>query len=249
MLGAALAGPKDITIKAEDGARLAATVDMAAGATKGVVFVHMLQRKRADWSFLSDKVARAGMGTIAVDLRGHGDSALPSGNARLVEADFQAMVGDVRAAVTYLRGQGIEEVSCAGASIGANLCLRAAADDPRVVNVVLLSAGMNYKGLTSADAMSAYGDRPALIVASLDDSYAARSAAVLEKRAAGQKHVEMLAEAGHGTKMLNREAKLEGLVMSWLLGTYTLGNGEMVAPKPAGAAAPGTVTSTGETLE
>ena len=47
--------------------------------------------------------------------------------------------------------------------------------------------------------------------------------------------------------MLNQDANLEGLVLSWLLGTYKLSSGEIVTPKPA-AADPGTVETTGKKL-
>jgi hypothetical protein len=81
--------------------------------------------------------------------------------------------------------------------------------------------------------MGSYGDRPALIVASADDRYAALSADTMAAAAKGQVRFELLAEAGRGTKMLSREPSLEGTVLSWLLGTYELASGEIVRPRPA----------------
>ena len=88
-----------------------------------------------------------------------------------------------------------------------------------------------------------------LIVASEDDSYAAKTGMVLDERAKGQHHFELLKAAGHGTKMLNREPHLEGLVLSWLVGTYELEPGELVMPRPASDAQVGTVETTGDKLD
>lgn len=244
LTGSAFAG--DVSLKAADGTALKA---ISAGDTskRGVVLVHMLGRQAEDWKFFADRLARSGMRSVAVDLRGHGGSA--RSGEELTEADFAAMSADVTAAVAWLRDQGVTEVSCAGASIGANLCLQVAAKDPDIVNVVALSPGLNYKGVTVVDALGAYGERPLLLVASEEDRYAAKTALVLDERAKGQHHYEMLQEAGHGTKMLNRDPGLEGLVMSWLLGTYELGAGEVVVPRPASGGNVENVATEGEKLD
>ena len=87
-------------------------------------------------------------------------------------------------------------MSCVGASLGANLCLRVAARDPEVVNLVLLSPGLKKNGLTTAAAMQQYGERPVLFVASIEERYDGISAEKLEARAAGQHHLELLSDAG-----------------------------------------------------
>ena len=141
------------------------------------------------------------------------------------------MLGDLNAGLAYLKGRGVTEISCVGASIGANLCAQLGAQNPDIVNLVLLSPGLNYKGITSADALKAYGKRPVLIVAAEDDRFAPRSATALEGVAIGQVHYELLAEGGHGTKMLTRAPSLENTVMSWLAGTFKLISGDIVRPK------------------
>lgn len=234
------------SLEASDGTRLHAIAKGAEGK-KGVVLVHMLGREAEDWAFFADRLSKSQVRTIAVDLRGHGKS--DKADDILEDADYPAMQQDVAAAVAWLRAQGVEEVSCAGASIGANLCLQAAADDPGIVNVVALSPGLKYKGVTSVDALEAYGERPLLIVASEDDGYSAKTAMVLDQRAKGQHHFELLQAAGHGTKMLNREPSLEGLVLSWLVGTYELSSGELVTPRPGSNAQVDDVQTSGQKLD
>lgn len=249
LLATAALASTDVTLKTEDGTEVHALVDGAEGAKKGVVLVHMVGRSATDWSYLSEKLARGGHSVVAPDLRGHGKNRPEDDDSEIADTEYAKMVQEVQASVQYLRDAGIAEISCAGASIGANLCLRAAAADPEIVNLVLLSPGLNYKGVKTVDAIEAYGDRPVLFVASEDDNFAFRSASVLETKATGQRKFEILKNAGHGTKMLNRDPGLEGLVTSWLLGTYELASGQVVVPRPRTAeAVADEVKTTGEKL-
>lgn len=243
----AVAAPAEVALTAADGTALHAVADIPSGAKAGSVLVHMANRSQSDWQFVAEKLARGGMATVSVDLRGHGKSAR-AGEA-MVEADYLAMEQDVEAAIGWLRAQGISAVSCVGASLGANLCLRVAARDPEVVNLVLLSPGLKKNGLTTAAAMQQYGERPVLFVASIEERYDGISAEKLEARAAGQHHLELLADAGHGTKMLNRESTVEGLVLSWLMGTYELAPGETVRPQPVGEQELKDIKTDGKKLE
>lgn len=245
LFAAAALAAQDVNLTTDDGVRLHASARPAPGAKRGVVLVHMQGRSATDWDHLAEKLARADFAVIAPDLRGHG----PQAAAAPADEDYPRMVADVKAASAWLRAQGVSDVSCAGAGLGANLCLRAAAEDPGIVNAVLLSPGLNFKGVTSGDAIAPYGDRPLLIVASKEDSYAARTAQVLDERATGQRHLELLEAAGSGTKMLNREPALEGMVISWLLGTFQLASGDVVRPRPAIANDPAAIETTGKKLD
>lgn len=221
----------DASLTTKDGVKLHARVEKAAGVKRGVVLVHMLGRSAEDWAYLSAKLAAADFQVIAPDLRGHGTSTATLKTA--TDADYPNMVQDIAASLAWLRAQGVTEVTCVGASIGANLCVQAASADEGVNSLVLLSPGLNYKGVTSGDALTLYGNRPVLLVASKDDAYAARSVTLLDEAAKGQKSLLLFEEAGHGTKMLNREPSLEGQVLAWLNGSYKLLNGDSVNFRPA----------------
>ncbi len=242
LMTAALAAT-DVQLKTADGQSLRAATSLAQGAKRGVILVHMEGGSADDWTYLADRMSRSGLTVVAPDLRGHGKNP----KKELVDADYRAMVSDVEAAAGWLKKQGVSDLACVGASLGANLCLQAAAKDPLMENVVLLSPSLNFKTVTSGDALQRYGDRPVLIVASQEDAASRTAATALQNAATGQKHLEMLQNAGRGTRMLNQEAKLEGLVLSWLLGTFKLSSGEIVTPKPA-SADPGTVETTGKKL-
>jgi alpha-beta hydrolase superfamily lysophospholipase len=243
----ALAG-QDVTLTTEDKVSLHAISQPVKGAKKGLILVHAAGREAADWTFFAEKMARSEMLVVAPDLRGHGANVKP-GAAPLTEADYSRMVTDVRAAATWLRSKGATEIACVGASLGANLCLQAAAVDPQIGNVALLSATLKAEGVTTLDALPKYGDRPLLIVASREDSYAARSATMIQEKTTGPKHMEILEGAGTGTKMLNRDPALEGILQSWLLGSFRLSNGQEVTTRPAISTDVEQVQTTGTRLD
>jgi acetyl esterase/lipase len=132
------------------------------------------------------------------------------------------MVADVQAASAWLRENGATKVHLVGSELGANLAVLAAASDPEISDIALLSAGMNLEGVASPSAMETYGARLALVVASAGDSYGARSATVLEGKAAGPVYVEILNGDAKGIRMLTRDPQLEGKLIAWLNGTYDL---------------------------
>ncbi len=228
------AAAEDITLKAEDGTKLHAEYNKAKGES-AVVLVHMLGRSSKDWRFVADKLNTSGITTLAVDLRKHGaNQPEDAGRPELTPQDFAGMKQDVLAAVGHLKAAGFTDIQIVGASIGANLALQVAAEDPSIKSVVLLSPGLDYKGVTSEEALAKYGERPVLVVVSKDDRYSAKSGLVLDSQAKGVHSLVIYDTAGHGTKMLNKEPELEPLVLSWLLGTYTMTDVDGGASRAAG---------------
>jgi pimeloyl-ACP methyl ester carboxylesterase len=246
MMGLATAATP-VSLTATDGSTIYAVSNVAHKSSKGVLLAHMLGRDSSDWESLTKRLSAVNLTTLAIDLRGHGKSS--KAGTTLGEDDYKNMVQDLEAGAAWLRSKGITDITCIGASIGANLCARLGAKDLEIVNLVLLSPGLNHKGVTSGDAIQAYGDRPVLLVAAEDDRFGPRSASILEDVAKGQVHYELLNEGGHGTKMLTRDAKLEGVVLSWVLGTFKLMSGELVRPKPNIQLENDTITTSGKKLQ
>jgi pimeloyl-ACP methyl ester carboxylesterase len=178
----------------------------------------MQTRTRADWADLAEALADVGIGSIAFDLRGHGGSA-PGPDGLGAPANMSSSVADVKAARAFLAARldavAPGRVGMAGASVGANLALAAAAADPTVRAVVLLSAGIDYRGLRGDAAFRKYGKRPALLVASLEDSYATRSARAFARLDAAAYEIRLVSGAGHGTVMLARQPDLIDTIVDW----------------------------------
>jgi pimeloyl-ACP methyl ester carboxylesterase len=211
---AAATFPTPVTITTPDGVALQAAYGGTAKAQNGVILVHMAGRSKEDWQLFGETLSHGNVQVLAVDLRGHGASGgkPPEGSP----PDYAAMVSDVRAAVAWLHAKGCANVTLVGAELGANLVLNEAADDPSVRDLVLLSPGLDYKGVITTDAVRRYGARPLLIVASRDDTYAMRSATALDRLATGAHQVQLFDTAGKGTTMLNRAPALSSVLLGWI---------------------------------
>lgn len=240
---AANAWPTAATMTTEDGVALAATVALPAGAQRGVVLLHMNGRNKEDWNYIGDKLARTGVAVAAVDLREHGASLPAGATADRTPQDYADMAKDARAAVNLLIGKGVTSVILVGAELGANLAINAAVEQPKVVGVVMLSPGMEYRGVIATDAVQRYGKRPLLVVTSQDDTYSARSSSALDQLAQGEHALHILENAGKGTIMFNREPALEGYVVGWINTHWA----PVVAPKGTSNAAVKVKSGTMET--
>lgn len=239
--GNAVKFPASATVNAADGVVLAATWGVPDKATRAVIFLHQYGRNKEDFEFIAEKLYRDGNAVMAIDLRGHGASTkgVP---AELTPADYQAMISDVKVAVAQLKAKGITRFCIVGAELGANVGINVAVDEPAVASVVLLSPGLDIRGVIAADAVKRFGARPVLLVASSEDTYAARSSGVLDASAVGKHEYRLLEGAGKGAKMLNAEPALEGWLIGWI-GAHWVEVAPTVPLRPTITVDPGTLTS------
>ncbi len=149
LLSAESAASQRVSFRTDDGVVLSATWYEPASRGPAVILLHMLHRSRRDFDALAARLAGEGIGALALDLRGHGDSQGSIG------PDFAPMVADVRAARRFLtaRSDVNGRIGLLGASLGANLAALEAADDPGVASLALLSPSLDYRGLRIETAM------------------------------------------------------------------------------------------------
>ena len=205
---------ENVTIEAADGLLIQATLlaPLTSGADPGVILLHMLGDDRTVWGevgLAADLVA-AGYAVLVVDMRGYGETG--GAPEWTLAADDLGRVWD---AFTARDTVDRARTAVVGASIGANMALRLGAEQADVGAVVLLSPGLDYRGVTTADQLAVYGDRPLLLVASEDDAYSVDSVRTLAE-AAGSADVQMFTDAGHGTAMFAAEPELAALIIGWL---------------------------------
>lgn len=208
--------PQPVTITAADGVQLAATFYPSGGEegqrSPAILLLHMVGRNKESWrDFAAFVQGCSRYALLALDLRGHG----ASGGSQ----EWGKMPQDVAvawAALIQRPDVDPERTAIIGASIGANLALVQAAHEPRIRGVVLLSPGLEYRGIKTADPMQAYGQRPVLIVAAQDDGYAADSSRKLNDLAKGERQLEMFTGNAHGTDLLSAQPGLRWLILEWL---------------------------------
>ncbi len=187
-----------------------------------VLMLHDLAKSSAAWADTIQTMQYSGFAVLVVDQRGHGDSSV---NGSVVSygqfqpEEYQRMVDDVGAFVNLLRQRRPnDKISIVGASIGANVALNYAARDKNVSSVILLSPGIDYRGVTTINTIVQYGARPLFLVASREDEYGAYSAKRLAELASPGASVTLtlLDGAGHGTEMLARQPDLVRQMRDWL---------------------------------
>ncbi len=204
-LGAA--SGRHITVRTDDGVTLAGTYfEPSRRPAPGIVLLHMLTRNHDDWAAAGSRLADAGYAVLAIDFRNGGD------------ADAALLERDVASAKAFLRERpevNPNSLGIAGASIGANMALADAAEDRAVQSIILLSPGLDYRGLRTEAAMKKYGSRAALLVSSTKDPYAWRSVRTLAAIGPGPREVRLSDVLAHGTVLLQKDPDLIGALVDW----------------------------------
>jgi len=210
----AAAAGRPVTLAAADGVTLAGQLyETAARPAPGVVLLHMLSRTRGDWDEVAQQLEAAGLTVLAIDLRGHGASG---GSA----ASLSGMVPDVRAAVQWLSARPTvrpDAVGLVGASLGANLALLAAAEQPLVRAVAVISPSLDYRGLrVSADVMKKLSGRAVWLAASSEDPFSLRTLKELTADESMPRDQQLSSVAAHGTNLLTADKDLTRALVDWL---------------------------------
>jgi acetyl esterase/lipase len=206
VVGLHAAPARRISIRAEDGVSLSgAYYEPSRRPAPGIVLLPMLHRTHDDWDTAAQHLADAGFAVVAIDFRPASD-------------DLNPLALDVKAAKAFLRERPdvlTTSIGIAGASIGANLAVLDAGDDPGVRSIALLSPGLDYRGLRIEGAMKKYGARPALLVGSTKDPYAWRSIRQLATTGPGSREVRLSDSVAHGTVLLVRDSDLMSALVDW----------------------------------
>jgi pimeloyl-ACP methyl ester carboxylesterase len=200
-------------ISASDGLILRATYYSApARPAPGVLLLHQRGADRTSWEALALKLQAAGYAVLAVDQRGHGET----GGAE----DWALAQDDASAALEMLAslpGIGPGQVIVIGASLGANVGLNACAALPGCAAAVLLSPGLDYRGVSTAGAMARLGARPVLIIAGENDGNNPADSLALGSMAAGDHEVLVFPQGGHGMALLDAVPDLADRIVAWLV--------------------------------
>ena len=200
---AALAAAQIVSFQTSDRWMIAATYRAASPGRATIILAHGVAASRQEWEVFAARLAEKGVGTLAVDLRGHGGSTTgPKGRTDFVALDraqgWPGAIEDLRAAATWLKTKGVpdEKIAFAGASIGANLASQAAAESPKAPFLLLMSPAGNYRGVAL---MGRRGLETLAAAAGTDPQALEAVRALSEKRAA----TPVYATRGHGVQMFD----------------------------------------------
>ena len=228
------ASNRTVQFRTPDGTGIVATynsVDRAS--TPAVVLVHGLTENRGVWTNFADRLASNGIASLAIDLRGYGDSIRRTAAAGTIyldyrefrAIDFRDMLLDVNSAVDWLLAQpGVDphRIGIVGASVGGNIVLRYAVVNSDLAAIVALSPGIVYKDVRTDDVIGKIPNRPLRLLVAQDDAFAFESCkrlmAIRKGLEDASDQTEMKACAGnaHGTDLLRRVDGVAEWLADWL---------------------------------
>lgn len=141
---------------------------------KVVILLHDLGRRKEDFPTFSAKLADAGFGYLALDLRGHGSSTNIEVQKNFkktgVDNEFNQMSRDVTAAIKYLNDKDIKtgNIYIVGAGLGANVAARALVFNPVLGGVALLTPSLKSRDVLTISGIRVYKN-PVFIGVSSED--------------------------------------------------------------------------------
>ncbi len=219
-----------VSMRASDGHPLVGTLSRPEGYKAlhaGVVLLPMYRHTRESWQPLVQVLNRAGFTTLAMDMRGHGESRYDANGGdderRVLDRDstlFNAMYLDAAAATAWL-GKNLsikaERIALVGASVGCSVALQAVATGSvRAYAVVVMTPGSNYLGVPTMEQITSWPGTPLLILSSEEE----------KERGAEQIYAALLGKGAqlrlfqqtsiHGTNMFGRVVGVEELISTWL---------------------------------
>lgn len=209
---AALSVIQAVTFATKDGWTISAAYRPAAKGASTIVLAHGVGSAGGEWARLTERLAASGVGTLALDLRGHaGSRSGPPGSTDYTGFDahggWPAAAEDLRAAAAWLKAKGVPDARIAfgGASIGANLASVVAAERKSAPFLLLLSPSGNYRGVV----LKTRKGLKTFAAAAPADGYAFVGVKELEKGKAAE---TLYPPGGHGVQMFEDPATFERIV-------------------------------------
>ena len=247
-----------VDLKSYDSTVLKGTYFPAAKPGPAVLLYHQSNRTRKEWDMVARQLAAAGINTLTVDVRGHGESGGQEGRG---EARKKQWPLDLDAAFQYLISQpGVKRdvIGIGGAGvIGVeNSVETARRHSAEVKSLVLLSGETLREGL---DFLRQASQLPELFVVADDDEYPpiveGMELLYITASSPSRKFVhysasheapwlwyepfdigKVPANGGHGTDLFKPHPELPGIIVDWFVTTLTKTPGHAPADTVASAA-------------
>jgi len=219
---------KKISLITKDGVKIAADLYSVGKPTGWIVLSHMMPATKESYENLAIKLQDANYESIAIDLRGHGESENgPEGFFDFLDKDHQKSIFDLEAAVDYLikeRNATPNKISFIGASIGANLSLQYITEHLGFQTAILLSPGLNYRGIkTEPMAKNIKSKQNVFFVSAKDDVRSDGNNNTEENKILYKltpntvnKKIQIYETGGHGTDILKNQPKLINLIFEFI---------------------------------
>lgn len=213
-----------IQLKTADNIIIVGNHYKAEKGSPSALLLHMMPATKESWDEFAKKLRKEGFGCVAIDLRGHGESeGGPEGYRSFSDEEHKASILDARAGIDFQKNEGHSPLFVIGASIGANLALQILAEDEKIRGAVLLSAGINYRGVETLPPANVIRKNQAVyVVAAKDDMRRNGTPAykmaqeIFNTISSGDKKIEIFETGGHGTDLFASHPDLEERIVEWM---------------------------------
>lgn len=218
---------KKIFLETKDSIRISANLYKIDNPVSWFVLIHMMPATKESWKDFSEYLLNFNYRSIAIDLRGHGESdGGPNSYLEFKDEDRQKSILDLDSAVSYIikeEGATPEKITIVGASIGANLALKYISENKEFKKVVLLSPGLDYRGIkTEPLAKLLENSQSVLLVGAKDDERSGGNIVSQIRKIesvipSGVKtEVKIYNDGGHGTDILKGHNELKELIINFI---------------------------------
>lgn len=210
--------PDEVTFSSSDGVKLVATWKPSRSdpSAPAVLLLHAFSRERREVADLAGELSARGFATLALDLRGHGESVW-KGGARVgltpsMQGSPNAFPRDVEAACAWLRGRS-PRVAVVGFSLSGDLAALATAAGWAEAGV---SVSANAEQLPLLAGTRPSSPRGLLVLASEKDPGRAASARTLDALGRDPKSVVVYPGSAHSLELLRTEPAAKAATFAWL---------------------------------
>ncbi|MFH1394315.1 MAG: alpha/beta hydrolase [Candidatus Micrarchaeota archaeon] len=219
---------REISYKTQDAWEIHGTLyyaDLERPET-AIILLHGYGQDRSSWDPLVPVLRErlSDMDLVVLDMRGHGESDNINPYDKLSSGELIAMDKDIAGAIPYLQTirPDLEAFYLVGASIGSSAAIKYAVNDNRIKKVVMISPGLEYRGVRIERYTGDY-IRQLYLTAAYGDEYSRNSADdIYDESPSDEKELKIYYEAGnaHGTELFaataNTMEPLTELIADWL---------------------------------
>lgn len=192
-----------------------------------VILLHGLNRSHLAWSDMPSTLVKAGYAVFALDLRGHGKSTVTTGKRRatwryLKPEQWRDLHKDINKVIEFFKkGEDYPEVdgsqvALIGEKLGANIATFAAQTNADIKSLILISPGLEFKGIDASRGLLDYGGRT-LILTNHDYVESHRQAQHLYNWITGSKTLQVYEKIGEGADMITGQPGVQQQITQWLL--------------------------------
>ncbi len=212
---------KKVSFVTKDGVILVAHYYPNKEAKFAGLLVHQRPLTKESFNDLAQFLQKEGYALLALDLRGHGESTESTGGKldylKFSPEEEQKSIIDLETASQFLEKEGFSKSRqfLIGASIGANLSFQFLSENHEIKAVVLLSPGVNYRGIILEKfKKEGLGDK-IFIVSALDDPQAVEGGRQLKAWYPESVYLEY-PSGGHGVELFKHHPELKEKILVWL---------------------------------